>query len=198
MDKTEIARRQLGKALALFLEDQDSVSVHCLACGGSEIAEHLTLKAGVEPFSAHILRQRPDLNEGKLRGIRNQHWNAFKHATTKGGLDRQDEELLARFSDAINDHVLYIGWLDYGRAVSALPLEAQAFQVWYYAMYPEKLNPDEEYEEIIQIFGTDLRAVPRAEAKRRLRVVIEHYRGRQELMQHPSTENRPLDLGPIS
>jgi hypothetical protein len=85
----------------------------------------------------------------------------------------------------------------YCRAVSALPLETQAFQVWYYAMYPEKLNPDGGYEEVIQIFGADLRTVPRTEAKRRLRVVIEHYRGRQELMEHPSTENRPLDLEPI-
>jgi hypothetical protein len=54
-DKADIARRQLGTALALFLDDADSVSVHTLACAGSEIAEHLTRKAGAEPFSGHAL-----------------------------------------------------------------------------------------------------------------------------------------------
>jgi hypothetical protein len=44
-DKTEIARRQLGTALALFIEDRDPVSVHTLACAGCEIAEYLTPKS---------------------------------------------------------------------------------------------------------------------------------------------------------
>jgi hypothetical protein len=54
LDKTEIARRQLGTALALFLEDTDPVSVHALACAGCEIAEYLTRKAGEEPFSIDV------------------------------------------------------------------------------------------------------------------------------------------------
>jgi hypothetical protein len=198
MDKAEIARRQLGKALALFMNNRDSVSVHCLACGGGEIAERLTLKAGEKPFSTHALQHRPDLDAGRLRGIRNQYWNAFKHATTKAGLDRQDEELLASFSDEINDHTLFIGWYDYARASSSLPLEAQAFQAWYFAMYPEKVVLDHKaVEDSVRVFGSDLKAIPRAEAKRRLRVVIERYRENEEIMDHPMTENRPLDLGPI-
>lgn len=32
--KAAVARRQLGTALALFLDDSDPISVHCLACGG--------------------------------------------------------------------------------------------------------------------------------------------------------------------
>jgi hypothetical protein len=142
LDKTQIARRQLGTSLALFLEGADPVSVHTLACAGSEIAEHLTRKAGAEPFSTHALATFPDLDIKDLRRIRNQYWNAFKHATTFGGVDRADEELLERFKDEINDHTLFVGWYDYTLATGVLPIEAQVFQIWYYARYPEKLNPN--------------------------------------------------------
>jgi hypothetical protein len=34
LDKTQVARRHLGTALALFLDDRDPVPVHTLACAG--------------------------------------------------------------------------------------------------------------------------------------------------------------------
>ena len=58
--KGQIARRQLGTALALFIEDRDPVSVHTLACAGGEIAEYLARKKGKEPFADHILATFPD------------------------------------------------------------------------------------------------------------------------------------------
>ena len=61
LDKTQVARRHLGTALALFLDDLDPVSVHSLACAGCEVAEHLTRKAGAKPFSTHVLATFPDL-----------------------------------------------------------------------------------------------------------------------------------------
>ena len=77
LNKPEIARRQLGSALVLFLEDSDAVSVHTLACAGCEIAEHLTRKAGEEPFSTHALLIFPDLESGNRRE-QNKYWTAFK------------------------------------------------------------------------------------------------------------------------
>src|SRR5215510_3577682 len=142
LDKTEIARRQLGTALALFLQDCDPVSVHALACAGCEIAEHLTRKAGEEPFSTHALLTFPDLDIGKIRRLKNQYWNAFKHAQMRDGIEREDSELLERFGDEVNDHTLYIGWHDYMLAVGILPIEAQIFEAWYFALYLEKLNPE--------------------------------------------------------
>jgi len=128
LDKTEIARRQLGTALALFLEDSDPVSVHTLACAGCEIAEYLTRKAGEKPFSTHAVATFPDINIGKIRRVQNQYWNAFKHARTRSGIERKDRELLERFGDEVNDHTLFIGWRDYQQAVGTLPIEAQIFQ----------------------------------------------------------------------
>jgi hypothetical protein len=134
--KTEIARHQIGTALALFIEDCDPVSVHTLACVGAEIAEHPTRKAEAEPFSTHALATFPDLNSTMLRRIRNKYYNAFKHASTRQGAERNDQELLERFNDQVNDHVLLVGWYDNVLAVGALPIEAQVFQAWYFAPIP--------------------------------------------------------------
>jgi hypothetical protein len=63
----------------------------------------------------------PDLSRGKIQGLRNQYWNAFKHALTRDGLERKDSVLLERFEDEVNDHTLFIGWHDYMLAVRACP-----------------------------------------------------------------------------
>jgi len=55
LDRVQVARRQLGTALELFIDDLDPVSVHTLACAGGEVAEHLTRKSGAEPFTSHVL-----------------------------------------------------------------------------------------------------------------------------------------------
>src|SRR5262245_48778562 len=193
LDKTEIARRQLGTALTLFLQDSDPVSVHTLACAGCEIAEYLTRKAGAEPFSTHALLTFPDLNIGKIRELQNQYWNTFKHARTRGGMERKDGELLERFGDEVNDHTLLIGWHDYMRAVGALPIEAQIFQVWYFALYPEKLKPEVDTTIHQKVFPM-LPSKSRADQKRALREVISSFRRDAEVMCHPQTDPRPLML----
>jgi hypothetical protein len=193
LDKTEIARRQLGTALALFLQDSDPVSIHTLACAGCEIAEHLTRKAGKEPFSTQAMLTFPDLDLGKIRRVQNQYWNAFKHALTRGGIEREDSDLLERFEDEVNDHTLFIGWHDYMLAASTLPVEAQIFLVWYYALYPEKLNPEVDTTTHQRVFLM-LPSKSRIDRKRALREVISSFRGDAELMTHPKTDPRPLIL----
>jgi hypothetical protein len=193
LDKTEIARRQLGTALALFLEDSDPVSIHTLACAGCEIAEHLTRKAGEKPFSTHALLTFPDLDPAQIRRLQNQYWNAFKHALTRRGIEREDSELLERFEDKVNDHALFIGWYDYALAVGALPIEAQIFQVWYFALYPEKLNPEVDTTKYQQVFPM-LPSKSRADQKRALREVISSFRKDAEVMTHAQTDPRPLVL----
>ena len=193
LDKTEIARRQLGTALAMFLEDSDPVSVNTLACAGCEIAEYLTRKAGEEPFSTHALLTFPDLNIDKIRQLQNQYWNAFKHAQTRGGIEREDSELLERFGDEVNDHTLFVGWHDYMLAVGALPMEAQIFQAWYFALYPEKSNPEVDTRIYRQLFPM-LPSKFRADQKRALRQVISSFREDAEVMTHPKTDPRPLML----
>lgn len=54
--------------------------------------------------------------------------------------ERDDVKAIDEFADEVNDHALIVCCLDYAAAVGALPVEAQAFQRWYSAKYPEALT----------------------------------------------------------
>jgi hypothetical protein len=150
-------------------------------------------QGGEEPFSTHALLTFPDLNIDKIRQLQNQYWNAFKHAQTRGGIEREDSELLERFGDEVNDHTLFVGWHDYMLAVGALPIEAQIFQAWYFALYPEKSNPEVDTRIYRQLFPM-LPSKFRADQKRALRQVISSFREDADVMTHPKTDPRPLML----
>ena len=68
-----------------------------------------------------------------------------------------------------------------------LPVGAQVFQVWWYALNEEKLSPDADVGKIRAAFP-DIRQQPRDEQKRRLRRAIEKYRKDRALLAHPATE----------
>jgi hypothetical protein len=85
-----------------------------LACGGSEIVEGLAKEGQLPSISTHILQTVPGIDVGKLKRLRNQHWNALKHFYAQDGKTvRDDEALMADFNDQANDAVLFCGWLDY-------------------------------------------------------------------------------------
>ena len=189
LPKILVARAQLVTALDLFLRDKDPISVQCLACGGGEVVEGLAETIGEEPFAMHILNTQPDIKDRKaIRRKRNAYWNAFKHFfDLRTGLPREDEELLAQFSDIDNDVALFIGWWDYMKSQKRLPVAAQVFQVWCYALNEEKLSPDADLGRVRIVFP-DIRQQPRAEQKRRLRRSIEKYRKDRKLLGDPATE----------
>ena len=149
-------------------------------------------KAGAEPFAAHALATFPDLDVKDLRRIRNRYWrNAFKHATTLAGLDRADEELLERFTDVVNDHTLFVGWYDYGLATGKLPIEAQVFEVWYFALSQEKLNPDFDITPYQGVFP-NLASKQRTDQKNALRTAIADFRRDPIIINHVKTDGRSL------
>ena len=103
------------------------------------------------------------------------------------GLPREDEELLAQFSDINNDVALFIGWWDYMTVQKRLPVAAQVFQVWWYALNEETLSPDADLA-VVRTAFRDIRQQPRAEQKRRLRRSMEKYRKDRKLLADPATE----------
>jgi hypothetical protein len=187
LTKIVVARAQLVMALDLFVRDKDPISIQCLACGGGEVVEGLAEVHGEEPFAMHILETQPDMDRKAIRRKRNQYWNAFKHFFDLKGLPREDEELLAQFSDINNDVALFIGWWDYMTVQKRLPVAAQVFQVWWYALNEETLSPDADLA-VVRTAFQDIRQQPRAEQKRRLRRSIEKYRKDRELLADPATE----------
>jgi hypothetical protein len=186
--KITVARAQLVTALDLFVRDKDPISIQCLACGGGEVVEGLAEAKGEAPFAMHILKTQPKMDRKEVRWRRNEYWNAFKHFYDRSGkLAREDEELLARFGDANNDVALFIGWWDYMTVQKRLPVAAQVFQVWWYALNEEKLSPDADLE-VMRAAFPDIRQQPREEQKRRLRRLIEKYRKDKKLLADPATE----------
>lgn len=196
MTKLDIARRQLGTALALHLEGRDPVSVHCLACGGCEIAEQLAINAGGAVFRDFTLKSYPNMSEAQHRSIRNQFWNAFKHATKHDGTVRNDDELTLQFSVSENDVRLFIGWFDYSTVAKSLPIEAQIFNTWFLALDLTKFAPDVDEEFVIGIAREfpQLADLPPDRQRRRLRRSIEKWRSNRTLLASEATDRRPLIL----
>ena len=187
LTKILVARAQLVMALDLFLRDKDPISVQCLACGGGEVIEALAVAHGEQPFAMHILNTQPDMDRREIRERRNRYWNAFKHFSDRKGFAREDEALLAQFSDINNDVALFVGWWDYATVQKRLPVAAQVFQVWWYALNEEKLSGLAAVG-VVRTAFPDIRQQPRAEQKRRLRRMIEKWRKNRELLTDPATE----------
>lgn len=186
--KLQIARNQLGAALDLFIRDKDPFSVQALACGGSEIVEGLASDAKIPTLSTHILATFPGVEMRKIKALQNQYWNAIKHYY-KGdkATVRDDDALLADFADTANDAPLFVGWWDYLMVTKRLPVEAQIFQVWWYATNEDKLTPESDLTSHRRIFP-GICSLDRPAQKRQLRQVVEKYRDDPELLRDPRTE----------
>jgi hypothetical protein len=190
--KLKIARAQLGTALRLFVENREPISVHALACGGSEVIEGLANQADLPTLSSHMMKTVPDLDYAKIKRLRNQYWNAIKHFYGRDNKTaRDDEALMADFADAANDSVLFMGWLDYQLLTKRLPVAAQVFQVWWYASNESRMNPSADPSQWRAVFP-NLMADSREEKKRRLRRAVEKYRKNAEILADLRTDTDSL------
>lgn len=195
LGKAEMARRQLGTSLALFLQDADPISVHTLACSGGEHAAFLARQRGQEPFSSHVMATFPDMKLRDVQRLRSKYCNAIKHPTKQNGDEHDTEAVMEGFSDVTNEHHLFVAWYDYMLGVGSLPLEAQAFQLWYFSLHPDVLADDNsDWVTAVEKFA-GIAMLSRAEQKRALRETIERYGGDNELRADPRTDARPLVLG---
>ena len=190
--KVDIARAQLGAATDMFLRDRDPISVHALACGACELLEGVGQNRNVEVLSALVLKLNPEMKLGKVVRLRNQYWNAMKHFYEQDKKTiREDASLLAEFSDVQNDTVIWEGWHDYQLLTGVLPVEAQVFQVWHFAINEDKLAPEVDKDPYRKIF-LNIQTDERSEKKRRLKRACEKYSKDRQIMADRRTENRPL------
>lgn len=187
--KLRTARSQLGTAMELYLRDRDPISIQVLACGAAEIIEKLVDISGKKPISNFLLNSLPHLDLCKFYAARNLYWNAFKHLNDRNGKPRkEDVDVITNFTDKDNDAILFTAWFDYMQATGRLPVSAQVFQLWFYALKPDKLDPyHASTPAILEIFP-NLNRADRKEQKRRLNRTIERYRNKKELISDPRTE----------
>jgi hypothetical protein len=189
--KLILARRQLGMALHLFMQDYDPVSVHCLACAAGELLDKLAKHRGARRFANQILENHPSIQEKELLALRNKYWNAFKHFDDRNGKPRNDVDLWQEFSDENNDHTLIIATIDYFHIANKSPIAFQVFEVWYYALYSEKVVPDTDLAHIEETFPS-LSTADRFEQKRRLRRVYEKWEMDRKSRSHPQVDTDAL------
>jgi hypothetical protein len=116
--------------------------------------------------------------------------NMRRLATAKNATTRRCSD---SFDDEINNHLLFIGWHDYANAIGKLPIEAQMFQIWYLALYPDKLNSNVARRPFEKAFP-DLNAQSPSMRKEVLRRKIASSLADLALMSDPRTDTRPLIL----
>jgi hypothetical protein len=139
----------------------------------------------------HVRETFPGLKANKLRELRNLHWDALKHASTRNGQDRQDDACFAQFEPYDKEHWRFIGWYDYGQTGLPMPVEAQVFQVWYLAKYPAQVDPVADITAQQRIFP---RLSELGRARQHARLVEECRQAQKDnrLLSAPSTDPRPL------
>ena len=152
--------------------------------------EGIAEQASLPTLTTHILTAYPGFDRAQVNRLRNQYWNAIKHFYARDNrAARDDEALMADFSDASNDAVLFMGWLNYMAVVKRLPIEVQVFQVWWYATderrMSEKVDPT-----LWQTLFPNIAADTRRDQKRRLREAIEAYRDDPEIRSQPGNRTR--------
>ena len=196
--KAEVARRQLGTALALYLDDRDPVSVHTLAVAGAELAEGLCATTeGSRTFRSFRLADTLEpMTDAAFTIERSVYANALKHYNTLGGKVRDDTTKLASLTDQDNDVRLFMAWWDFASADLAHPVESHVFQAWFLALDPAKLdNPDAHGLKFdLEREFPGLPGLSRAKQKRRLRHTIDRARRHNRLMSDPKVDPRPLWL----
>lgn len=195
--KAAVCRYQLGTALRLFMDDKDPVSVHVLACAAVEILEGMAILANADTVSTTVLKNY-DLKD--IKTARHRYYNAFKHFTDRKNKEREDDELIANFSDEMNDHLLWQGWEDLLVFGTPIPIAAQVFIIWHLANHIDVVSSDSLRSHVTGMFPFKA-DTPRSERKRMLRRKIEKYKKDKKIMNDPNTCQHPLSVnnwtGPI-
>jgi SAM domain (Sterile alpha motif) len=153
----------------------------------SDLVGSAALSARTEPFTARALATFRNKFWRDIRRARNQFWSSFKYATTHDLDEGSYNKLMSGFNDLQNDHALLVGWYDLMLASKKLPIEAQVFQFWYFALYPEKLGSEADVLRYETLFP-GLRDLSRSDQKEALRNAIEHSRQDPAIMNDPATE----------
>ncbi|KVF43016.1 hypothetical protein [Burkholderia seminalis] len=135
--KIDAARRQLITAIRLFFDGDDPVSVYSLASNAWEVIDVLCTSAGVESFSKQARENLPDGHTLKYY-VNEPCRNFFKHAEQDPNPDSSVE-----LREANVAAILFLAVEDYIRFRQGGPVEAQVFQLWFIAAFPEKVAEDD-------------------------------------------------------
>ncbi len=134
--KPDAAGRQLDVAIALLFNDSDPLAVRTLAAASHGIFADLAEAEKKGSSWRSKIIEDSGLDKKEVLRILNAAQNYLKHA------DKDPEEILT-FDEEENDHLMFIATIECGALKFPLSTRMQMFQVWYLAVYPEKIGRDE-------------------------------------------------------
>jgi hypothetical protein len=187
ISKLDVARRQLVTALRLFFDGRDPVSICTLAHAAREVLEALCRHRQLPAFMDKIVEDN-DTTLKDTRRIANYGRNFFKHA------NEDPEATLDDFYDGRNDGVLFVAIQDLKTLCNnRLPIEAQAFEAWFAAAFPDKLAPGtENYVTGLENLYPEFRSKSRDELKLMTRDLIQNALNDESVMLDPKTDATEL------
>ena len=138
--KSEAAVRQIDTAIALLFSGGDPLAVRTLAGAAHGILADLAETQCSGSSWRTKLIEDSGLSTKSALQILNATQNYLKHA------DRDPSSSLS-FDDEENSDLLFIASLECGGLGHQLSISMQAFQIWYLALYPEKVCNDTDLVE---------------------------------------------------
>jgi hypothetical protein len=128
LDKTEVARRQLGAAIDLWFADGEPVAIHTLACAAHEVLASLLKKQGKSTLMFDPAHYQPGC-AGEARKMLHKHYNFFKHA--------DHNEATIEFPVGVTEIYLLMAAEGWRELVGSRQPVHFAFWAWCYMHHPE-------------------------------------------------------------
>lgn len=185
LTKSIVARRQLATAIELYFAGGDVVSVYSLAANSWEVIDALCVRAGVESMSVQARENVPSGRDLKRNYINSPYRNFFKHA------DSDPDERLEPPSVSHLEGLLFLAVEDYIRLHHRSPIQLQAFQAWYLAKNPDKIDVRAAKDLItrLQVAFPHLLSLSHADQLAEGRRAIHEASLNPEVLGHRSTES---------
>lgn len=132
LTKIDVAAAHIRTAVKLFFEDAHPVPIYTLASAARELLTTIGDKAGVETI-LHALAKKQNMKVGEMSKLAHEFAGFFKHA------DR-DPTATVTFREIEVDSVLVLACHDFGRIANGMPVEAQVFEAWIYALAYKRVS----------------------------------------------------------
>jgi len=133
--KPDAAVRQIDIAIGLLFTNGDPLAVRTLAgaaCG--ILADLAESQKNGSSWRAKIIKDS-GLNEKDAFQVLNAAQNFLKHAD-------KDPGATLSFEEEENDHLIFVASIEFGGIGHRLSFSMQAFEIWYLALYPDKIGDD--------------------------------------------------------
>lgn len=131
--KREADVRQLDVAIRLLFTDRDPLTVRTLAGATYGILADLAEQQNLGSSSRAWIIEDSGLSRKDALKVLNAAQNYLKHAD-------QDVETVLSFDEEENDHLIFVASLECASLCHMLSHSMQAFQIWYLALYPDKIG----------------------------------------------------------